>query len=171
MRALTFYCSPTPELLQSAGSPDLASWLHLQISSSKCCRRSISFTIGFHNHGLNWAESKWPGHFCSIVLNFFASKICVKLPPEKKVPWHWCWALLSSRWNSHFSKKNAFFGQKKAFFQKVHFIQIWSVTPNTIFECIKNDFLLYNPKLVFFTEFNLAMVENYGHWFIVYADK
>ena len=45
------------------------------------------------------------------------------------------------------------------------------MTPNTIFECIKNDFLLYYQKLVFFTEFNLAMVENYGHWFIVYADK
>ena len=114
--------------------------------------------------GLNWEESKWPGHFCSIVLNFFASKICVKLPPEKKVPWHWCWALLSSRWNSHFSKKNAFFGQKKAFFQKVHFIQKWSVTPNTIFESIKKDVWLYNPKLVFFTEFNLNMflMRNHG---------
>ena len=28
--------------------------------------------------GLNWEESKWPGHFCSIVLYFFASKIGVK---------------------------------------------------------------------------------------------
>ena len=35
--------------------------------------------------GLNWGESKWPGHFCLIVLNFFASKISVKLPPKKKV--------------------------------------------------------------------------------------
>ena len=42
--------------------------------------------------GLNWEESKWPGHFCSIVLYFFASKIGVKLPPEKKVPWHRRWA-------------------------------------------------------------------------------
>ena len=88
---------------------------------------------------------------------YYASNIGVKLPPEKKVPWHRCWALLSSRWKSHFSQKNAFFGQKKAFFQKVHFIQIWSVTPNTIFECIKNDFLLSNPKLVFLTEFNLLI--------------
>ena len=31
------------------------------------------------------------------------------------------------------------------------------MTPNTNFECIKNDFLLSNTKLVFFTEFNLAM--------------
>ena len=110
--------------------------------------------------GLNWEESKWPGQFCPEVPTFFASKIGVKLPPEKKVPWHWCWALLSSRWKSHFSQKNAFFGQKKAFFQKVHFIQIWSVTPNTIFECIKNDFLLSNPKLVFLTEFNLIIPFN-----------
>ena len=107
--------------------------------------------------GLNWEESKWPGHFSSTFLNFFASKIGVKLPPKKKVPWYRCWALLSSRWKSHFSQKNAFFGQKKAFFQKVLFIQIWSVTPNIIFECIKNDFLLSNPKLVFFTEFNLPI--------------
>ena len=33
--------------------------------------------------GLNWEESKWPVHFCSIVLYFFASKIGVKLPPKK----------------------------------------------------------------------------------------
>ena len=109
--------------------------------------------------GLNWEESKWPVHFCYIVLHFFASKIGVKLPPEKNVPWHRCWALLSSRWKSHFSPKKPFFGQKEAFFQKVHFIQIWSVTPNTIFECIKNDFLLYNLKLVFFTEFNLMIFD------------
>ena len=31
------------------------------------------------------------------------------------------------------------------------------MTPNTIFGCVKNDFLLYNPKLVFFTEFNLVI--------------
>ena len=28
---------------------------------------------------------------------------------------------------------------------------------NTIFEYVKNDFLLSNPKLVFFTEFNLTI--------------
>ena len=36
--------------------------------------------------GLNCNEEKWPGHLCLIVLNFFASKIGVKLPPGKKVP-------------------------------------------------------------------------------------
>ena len=114
--------------------------------------------------GLNWEESKWPGHFSSTFLNFFASKICVKLPPEKKVPWHWCWALLSSRWNSHFSKKNAFFGQKKAFFQKVHFIQICSVTQNKVFQYVKNIFLLSKKKLIFFTEFNLIIMIAAPRW-------
>ena len=33
------------------------------------------------------------------------------------------------------------------------------MTPNTIFECVKNDFLLSNPKLVFFTEFNLRILK------------
>ena len=33
------------------------------------------------------------------------------------------------------------------------------MTQNTIFECVKNDFLLSNPKLVFFTEFNLTISE------------
>ena len=98
--------------------------------------------------GLNWEESKWPGHFCSIVLNLFASKIGVKLPPKKKVPWQRCWALLSSRWKSHFSKKNAFFGQKKAFFQKVHFIQKCSVTQNTVFQWAKNIFLWFKKIII-----------------------
>ena len=89
--------------------------------------------------------------------NLFASKIGVELPPEKKVPWHQCGAARCSGSNCHFCQKNAFFGQKKAIFQKVHFIQKWSVTPNTIFGCVKNDFLLYNPKLVFFTELNLSI--------------
>ena len=31
-------------------------------------------------------KKKWPGNFCPTVPNFFASKIGVKLPPEKKVP-------------------------------------------------------------------------------------
>ena len=44
------------------------------------------------------------------------------------------------------------------FFQKVHSIQKCSVTQNTVFQCIKNNFLLSNPKLVFFTEFNLVML-------------
>ena len=35
-----------------------------------------------------------------------------------------------------------------------------ALTPNTIFEYVKNVFLFTNPKLVFFTEFNLWMVLN-----------
>ena len=108
--------------------------------------------------GLNWEESKWPSHFCPAVPSFFTSKIGVKLPPEKKVPWHRRGPERSSGSNCHFCQKNAFFGQKMTFFQKVHFIQKWSVTPNTIFECVKNDFLLSNPKLVFFTEFDQPIV-------------
>ena len=98
--------------------------------------------------GLNWEESRWPGHFCSIVL---------KLPPGKKVPWHRRWAALSSWWKSHFSQKNAFFGQKKAFFQKAHFIQKCSVTLNTVFQCVKNIFFLSQKKIIFFTILNLIM--------------
>merc|ERR1712073_275549 len=56
-----------------------------------------------------------------------------------------------------FFKKNAFFGQKKAFFQKVHFIQNCSVTQNTVFQCVKTNFLLCQKKLVFFTILNLLM--------------
>ena len=109
--------------------------------------------------GQNWEESKWSGHFCPAVPTFFASKIDVKLPPEKKVPWHWRWASLSSWWKSHFSQKNAFFGQKKAFFQKVHFIQKCSVTQNTVFQYVKKIFFWSNPKLIFFTKFNLNIAQ------------
>ena len=115
--------------------------------------------------GLNWEESKWPGQFCPSVPTFFTSKIGVKLPLEKKVPWHRRRAALGRVSNCHFFQKNAFFGQKKAFFQKVHFIEKCSVTKNTIFQCIKNNFLLSNPKLVFFTEFNLPMIL----WFSVHT--
>ena len=113
--------------------------------------------------GLNWEESKWPGQFCYIVLYFFASKIGVKLPPRKKVPWHRRWASLSRGSNCHFFQKNAFFGQKKAFFQKVHFIQKCSVTQNTVFQCVKKIFFWSNPKLIFFTKFNLIIFASEGH--------
>ena len=107
--------------------------------------------------GLNWEESKWPGHFSSTFLNFFASKIGVKLPPGKKVPWHRRCAALCWGSNCHFFQKNAFFGQKKAFFQKVHFIQKCSVTQNTVFQCVKNNFFLSQKKLIFFTILNLVI--------------
>ena len=119
--------------------------------------------------GLNWEESKWPGHFCSIVLYFFASKIGVKLPPEKKVPWHWRGPGWSSGSNCHFCQKNAFFGQKKAFFQKVHFIQKCSVTLNTVFQYVQKIVFCSNPKLIFFTKFNLSMLESAAHIYIMPA--
>ena len=81
-----------------------------------------------------------------------------KRPIEKKVPWHRCGPGRSSGSNCNFCQKNAFFGQKKAFFQKVHFIQKWSVTQNTVFQCIKKYFLLSHPKLVFFTRFYLSIL-------------
>ena len=45
------------------------------------------------------------------------------------------------------------------FFQKVHFIQICSVTQNTVFQYVKNIFLLSQKKLIFFTEFNLIIID------------
>ena len=102
--------------------------------------------------GLNWEESKWPGHFSSTFLNFFASKIGVKLPPKKKVPWQWRCPMLSRVSNCHFCPKNAFFRQKKAFFQKVHFIQKCSGSQNKVFQCVKKNFFQSNPKLIFFTK-------------------
>ena len=47
--------------------------------------------------------------------------------------------------------------QKKAFSQKVHFIQKYSVTQNTVFQYVKKNIFSSNPKLIFFTKFNLAM--------------
>ena len=91
------------------------------------------------------------------MLYFFASKIGVKLPPRIKVPWHWRGPGRSSASNYHFRQKNAFFGQKKAFFQKVYFIQNLSVTQNTVFHWVKNNFMLSHPKLVFVTRFYLLI--------------
>ena len=112
--------------------------------------------------GINWEESKWPGHFCSIVLYFFASRIGVKLPAKKKVPWHQRGPVRARGSNCHFCKKNAFFGQKMTFFQKVQFLQNCSVTQNTVFRYVKNNFLLPQKKLVFFTILNLDMALHLG---------
>ena len=43
------------------------------------------------------------------------------------------------------------------------------MTPNTIFECVKNDFLLYYQKLVFFTEFNLIILFHLLQHFCVFV--
>ena len=128
-------------------------------SSTYCFTAGVVFLWKLIN-GTFWAilrRVKMPWTFLLDSANDFASKIVVKLPSKKKVPWHRrgpAWARGS---NCHFCPKNAFFGQKKAFFQKDHFVEKWSVTQNTIFQCIKNIFLLYNLKLVFFTEFNLLI--------------
>ena len=79
---------------------------------------------------------------CSTLLNKILQDLSSKIPPQKKVPWHRRYNALQRGSKSHFSKKNAFFGQKKAFFEKVHFIQKCSVTRNTVFQCVKNIFLL-----------------------------
>ena len=94
---------------------------------------------------------------CPTLPNKILQNLSRKIPSKKNVPWHRRYNALQRGSNCHFCQKNAFFGQKMTFFQKVHFIQKCSVTQNTIFRCIKNNFLLSNPKLVFFTEFNLAM--------------
>ena len=50
---------------------------------------------------------------------------------------------------------------KLPFFQKVHFIQKCSVTHNTVFQYVKNIFLLSYSKLLFFTKFNLCITHHY----------
>ena len=117
-----------------------------------------NFFFKSSKNGTFWAKLRRVKMAWTFLLNsalFFGFKNWCKLTPGKKVTWHRRGPGRSSASNYHFCQKNVFFGQKKAFFQRFHFIQKWSVTPNTIFECIKNDFLLSNPKLVFLTEFNL----------------
>ena len=86
---------------------------------------------------------------CSTLLNKILQDLSSQIPPQKKVPWHRRYAALRRGSKGHFCQKNAFFRQKKAFFQKDHFTEKWSVTQNTILQCIKNNFLLSNLKLVF----------------------
>ena len=104
---------------------------------------------------LNWEESKGGFTMCPILPNKILQDLSSKIPPPKKVPWHRRSAALRRGSTGHFCQKNAFFGQKKAFFQKVHFIQICSVTQNTVFQCFKNNFFLSQEKLIFFTILNL----------------
>ena len=68
--------------------------------------------------GLNWEESKWPGHFCSIVLYFFASKIGVKLPPKKKFLDTAATPRSAGGQKTIFVKKMHFSGRKLHFFRK-----------------------------------------------------
>ena len=94
---------------------------------------------------------------CPTLPNIILQNLSIKIPSKKNVPWHRRYNALQRGSNCHFCQKNAFFRQKLTFFQKDRFIEKWSVTQNTIFKCIKNNFLLSNPELVFFTEFNLTM--------------
>ena len=107
--------------------------------------------------GLNWGESKWPGHFCSKVLNFFASKIGVKLPPGKKVPWHRRWAALSRWSNCHFFQKMHFSGRKMHFFKKFILYKNVQWPKIQFFSMFKIFFCYLKNKLIFFTELNLII--------------
>ena len=49
------------------------------------------------------------------------------------------------------------------FFQKVQFLQNCSVTQNTVFRYVKNNFLLPQKKLVFFTILNLDITHDITH--------
>ena len=81
---------------------------------------------------------------------------------EKKVPWHQRWRGVNRGIYCHFCQKNAFFGQKMTVFWKVHFKQKLSVAQNTVFKWVKNIFLLFHPKLVFFTRFYLGIGHGHG---------
>ena len=105
----------------------------------------------------NWKSSEGGFTMCPTLPNKILQNLSRKIPSKKNVPWHRRYNALQRGSNCHFCQKNAFFGQKMTFFQKDCFIEKWSVTQNTIFKCIKNNFLLSNPELVFFTEFNLTM--------------
>ena len=43
------------------------------------------------------------------------------------------------------------------FFQKVHFIQKYSVTQNIVYQYVKNSFLPSQKKVIFFTILNLGI--------------
>ena len=104
---------------------------------------------------LNWKCSEGVFTMCPTLPQNILWNLRRKIPTEKNIPWHRCCPVLPRGSNCQFCQKNAFFGQKMSFFWKVHFIQNLSVTQNTVFQWVKNHFLLSNPKLVFFTRFYL----------------
>ena len=111
-----------------------------------------------HKKQLNWEESNWPGHFSSTFLNFYASKIDVKLPSKKKVPWHWSGAVRgrSGGQIAIFVQKMQFSGRKSHFFNK--FISYKNVQwPKIQFFSMSKKSFSSNPKLIFFTKFNLII--------------
>ena len=132
-------------------------WLHTLyvFGSSQFQKLLFSNLAKMANFWLNKTCSVGGFTMCSILLNKILQDLSSKIPPPKKVPWHRRSAALRRGSTGHFCQKNAFFGQKKAFFQNVHFIQICSVTQNTVFQCFKNNFFLSQEKLIFFTILNL----------------
>ena len=110
---------------------------------------------------LNWKCSEGGFTISATFRQQILQNLSRKIPMEKKVSWHQSWTRLDKGIYCIFCQKNAFFGQKMAFFGKVHFIKKWSVTQNTVFHWLKNNFLLSHQKLVFFTRFNLIIIDLY----------
>ena len=100
--------------------------------------------------GLNWEESKWPGHFCPAVPTFFASKIGVKLPPEKKVPWHRRWAALGRGSNCHFCQKKCIFRTENDIFSKSSFSTKMFSDPKYSFSVCQKYFFAVSKKVSIF---------------------
>ena len=102
-----------------------------------------NFFFKSSKNGTFWAKLRRVKMACTFLPNsaqFFCFKNWCKITSRKKssLTLVRCCAV---QWvKLPFLSKNAFFGQKKAIFHKVHFIQKWSVTPNKIFGCVKNDF-------------------------------
>ena len=134
-------------------------WLHTLyvFGSSQFQKLLFSNLPKIAHFQLNWKCSAGGFTMCPTLPNKILQDISSKIPPEKKVPWHRRSNALQQGSNCHFFQKNAFFGQKKTFFQKVHFIQKCSVTQNTVFQCVPTKFFWSNPKLIFFTKFNLGI--------------
>ena len=137
-------------------------WLHILyvFGSSHFQKLLFSNLAKMAHFWLNRTCSVGGFTMCSTLLNKILQDLSSKIPPQKKVPWHRRYAALRRGSKGHFCQKNAFFGQKMTFFQKVHFIQKCSVTQNTVFQYVKNIFLLSQKKLVFFTILNLLISIN-----------
>ena len=98
---------------------------------------------------------------CPTLPNKILQDLSSKIPPQNKFVDIAATARSGGGQKAIFVKKNAFFRQKMTFFQKVHFIQICSVTQNTVFQYVKIIFLLSQKKLIFFTELNLIISYSY----------
>ena len=95
---------------------------------------------------LNWKCLEGSFTISSTFLQQILQNLSKKISMEKKVPWHQPGPTWARGPNCHFCQKNPFFGQKMAFLWRVHFIQKWTVTQNTVFQWVKNNFLLALQK-------------------------